>query len=120
MDIEHVRQLILELDIDDPAFENTRFEIAELPPLDGRKTLGCFYPEENLIVISPEANEGVALHELGHCHSFFYYHNLSEGAAESFRKVYQGNHNPYHSSSLPFYAFCATLGAVIGLGLGIR
>lgn len=108
-----------DLEIEDPAFEDTRFEVAEIPPLVGL-WWGAYYPSENLIVISPKADEKVVLHEMGHRHADFYYSDLSERAAESFRKVYQGNHNPSHSNSLPFYAFCATLGTVIGLGLGLR
>ena len=118
MDLIHINQLISDLEIDDPAFESTKFQIGELPPLDGR-WLGAYYPSENLIVISPKAEEAVVLHEIGHRHADFYYSDLSEGAAESFRKVYQGNYNPFHSSSLPLYALCATLGTIVGLGLGL-
>jgi len=118
MDIERIHALIKDLEIDDPAFESTKFEIAGILLL--KRWWGAYYPSENLIAISPYADEAVVLHEMGHRHADFYYSDLSEGAAESFRKVYQGNHNPHHSSSLPFYAFCATLGAVLGLGLGLR
>jgi len=115
MDLIHIQDLLRDLEIDDPAFESTNFQIAEIP-----LWWGAYCPSENLIVISSHANEAVVLHEMGHRHADFYYSDLSEGAAESFRKVYQGNHNPSHSSSLPFYALCATLGAVVGLGLGLR
>ncbi|GAI88503.1 unnamed protein product [marine sediment metagenome] len=121
MDLQHIHTLIKDLEIDDPAFESTEFIISEFLILtrDGL-ALGAYYPNKNSITIYQGADETVALHEMGHRHADFYYSDLSEGAAESFRKVYQGNHNPHHSSSLPFYALCATLGAVVGLGLGLR
>lgn len=117
MDIEHIQSLIKELEINDPAFENTRFAISELPRMDG-KWLGCYYPDQNLIVVTPHANEAVILHEMGHRHSDFYYHDLSEKAAESFRKVYQGNYHPYQSSSALAYILGAALGAIIGWKTG--
>jgi len=123
MDLIHIKQLIHELEIDDPAFENTKFAIDELPAMNGR-WLGAYFPSENLIVVSPEAKEGVVLHEMGHRHSDFYYHDLSEQSAESFRRVYQGNCQPYEVSSLPLYAFCAVawalLGAMLSRGLELR
>lgn len=118
MDIEHIRALIKDLEIDDSAFGGTKFEIAELLSLGGQRALGCFYPTENLIVVTPEANESVVLHEMGHCHAFFYYGDLSEKAAESFRRVYQGNYYPYQGSSALAYIFGAVLGAIIGWKTG--
>jgi len=79
--------------------------------------MGCYFPSENLIVISPIAGEGVVLHELGHRHSDFYYHNLSEKAAESFRKVYQGSYSPYEVLSLPLYILGGIMGAIVGFAL---
>lgn len=120
MDIEHILTLIKDLEIDDPAFESVTFVIDEPPSILGIPTMGAYFPDTGTIVIAPDSNEACVLHELGHRHGHFYSNNLSEGYAEDFRKVYQGNHNPHHSSSLPFYAFCGILGAIAGLGLGIR
>lgn len=123
MDLQHIHDLIRDLEIDDPAFEDTKFAIDELPSMNGA-WLGAYFPSENLIVISPEAKEGVILHEMGHRHSDFYYHDLSEKAAESFRRVYQGNYQPYEVAPLPLFAFCtiiwALLGAMLSRGLELR
>lgn len=116
MDIEHIRQLIEDLDISGPAFEDTRFEISELPPMDG-VGLGCYFPDENLIVVAPYAEEAVILHEMGHRHADFYYHDLSEEAAESFRRVYQGDYQPWDNSVLS-YILATALGIGLGIGLG--
>ena len=120
MDLIHIRQLISDLEIDDPAFESVTFVIDEPPAILGIPTMGAYFSDTWTIVIAPDGNESCVLHELGHRHGHFYSNNLSEGYAENFRKIYQGNHNPLHSSSLPFQVLCATLGAVIGFGLGIR
>lgn len=109
-----------DLEIEDPAFESVTFVIDEPPSILGIPTMGAYFPDTRTIVLAPDANEACALHELGHGHGHFYSNDLSEGYAENFRKIYQGNHNPYHSSSLPLYAFCGILGAIADLGLGLR
>ena len=120
MDIQHIKQLLTDLELDsEPAFEDTKYVIVE-PPSLGDRTLGCYFPRENLIAISPTAEERVVLHELGHRHSDFYYHDLSEKAAESFRKVYQGNYSPYEVPSLPLYLLDGIMGAIVGFGLTKR
>ena len=117
MDVQHIRQLLTDLELDsEPAFEGTKYAVVEPPSLDG-KTLGCYFPSENLIVISPNTEEAVVLHELGHRHSDFYYHDLSEKAAESYRKVYQGSYSPYEVPSLPLYILGGIMGAIVGFGL---
>lgn len=116
MDIPHIQQLLTDLELDsEPAFQNTKYAIIEPPSVNGR-TMGCYFPSENIIVISPVAEEGVLLHELGHRHSDFYYHNLSEKAAESFRKVYQGSYSPYEVPTLPLCILGGIIGAIVGFG----
>jgi len=120
MDIHHIRELLNDLELDDePAFKDTKFAVCEPPSVDG-KTLGCYFPSENIIAISPKTEEGVVLHELGHRHSDFYYHDLSEKAAESYRKVYQGSYSPYEAPSLPLYILGGIMGAIVGFGLTKR
>lgn len=52
--------------------------------------LGLYYPDSEVIVIPPDGLESTMLHELGHRFNHFYYNDLSEEAAEVFRKRYQG------------------------------
>lgn len=82
MDLIHIKQLISDLEIDDPAFESTKFKVAEIP----RRWLGAYYPPENLIVISPHASEAVVLHEMGHRFYDYHFHDISERGAEMFRQ----------------------------------
>jgi len=90
VDLQHIRDLMQSLELDkEVAFESTKFEIGELPPLDGR-WLGAFYPDQNLIIISPEANEGVVIHEIGHKFCHYHFGDLSERGAEMFRKYIMG------------------------------
>jgi len=117
VDIQHIRQLLTDLKLDsEQAFENTKYAVVQPPSLNGI-TMGCYFPSKNLIVISPVAEEAVVLHELGHRHSDFYYHDLSEKAAESFRKVYQGSYSPYEVPTLPLYILGGIIGAIVGAGL---
>jgi len=44
---------------------------------------------EGTVILPPDATQGAALHELGHRHAHYHYDDLSERAAENFRKRYQ-------------------------------
>ncbi|GAI33685.1 unnamed protein product [marine sediment metagenome] len=90
MDLQHVRDLVLDLGLDeDAALEGTKFQVAELPFVDGR-WLGAFYPDKNLIVVSPEVDEAVVIHEIGHKICWAHFGDLSERGAEMFRKYIMG------------------------------
>lgn len=72
----------------DPAFEDLRIAIQPTPKLDGCP-LGLYFPDTSTITLPPDATQGALLHELGHRHGHYYYDDLSEQYAESFRKRYQ-------------------------------
>lgn len=72
----------------DPAFQNLHFLVESIPCFDGCP-LGLYYPDSSTIILPPDSNEAVLLHELGHRHGDYYYNDLSERYAEDFRKIYQ-------------------------------
>jgi hypothetical protein len=73
----------------EPAFSDVTVAIRPIPEMDGCP-LGLYYPASGTIVIPPDGYPSVILHELGHRYGHYYYNNLSEQFAESFRKRYQG------------------------------
>jgi predicted RNA-binding Zn-ribbon protein involved in translation (DUF1610 family) len=85
----------------DPAFDDLKVDIEPIPCFDGCP-LGLYFPEdeyvrefrrlipEGTIIIPPTGQEGTVLHELGHRYGDYYFNNLSENYAESFRQRYQG------------------------------
>ena len=74
--------------ISDPAFKDVNVAIEPLPT-EYNFALGLYYPDEEFIVLPPDASEDVALHELGHRHHHFYNNNLSEWLAEDYRMKYK-------------------------------
>lgn len=81
------------------AFKDVTVSIHPIPDLDGCP-LGLYYPDSGMIVIPPEGQEPVLLHELGHRYGHYYYNNLSEQYAEDFRRRYHGGPvMMYHGSN---------------------
>ena len=72
----------------DPAFEALTFLIEPIPWMNGYPR-GLYFPATKTIVLPPDANESVLLHEVGHRYGDFYYGDLSEEFAEAFRMRYQ-------------------------------
>ncbi len=75
----------------EPAFKDVYISVHPIPQYDPKTcVLGLYYPDEEVIVIPPDGLESTLLHELGHRYSDYYYGDISEPAAENFRKHYQG------------------------------
>lgn len=73
----------------DPAFgDELIIAIEPTPNMDGCP-LGLYYPDTATVILPPDATQGALFHELGHRHGHYYYDDLSERYAESFRKRYQ-------------------------------
>ena len=90
MDRIHIEDLLYDLELDaEPAFAQLNFEIDTLPFLEGN-LLGAYYPKFHLIVLPPWGDEKVLIHELGHAWAYYNWEDLSEEAAEGFRKAFQG------------------------------
>ena len=70
------------------AFKGTIFYVEPIPCLGGNGAcpIGLHLYKENKIIVSPGWSEGTVLHELGHRYGYYYYNDLSESYAESFRK----------------------------------
>lgn len=93
MDYAQVDQIINSYGLaNEPAFTDVYVNIAPIPDMNGCP-LGLYYPGSELIVIPPDGYPSVLLHELGHRHGHYYYNNLSEPYAESFREKYQSGKN---------------------------
>jgi len=101
MTYEQIDQLILAKDLfNDSAFEDLIIAIEPISCTDGCP-LGLYFPvdewsphvermvSEGTIILPPDATQGALLHELGHRHAHYHYDDLSERAAENFRKRYQ-------------------------------
>ena len=89
IDYEHIENVILSKGFgSEPAFSNTTFNVEPIPCLNGSNAcpIGLYLYRENKIVVSPGWSEGTLLHELGHRYGHYYYDDLSESFAESFRK----------------------------------
>lgn len=71
-----------------PAFEDLYISIQPMPNLNGCP-LGLYYPDRSMIALPSDATQGALFHELGHRHGHYYYDDLSEAYAESFRRKYQ-------------------------------
>lgn len=94
MDYAAVRQIISAHGLDsEPAFQNLFIAVQPVQCEDGVCPLGLYYPDLRLVVVPPtqsvDIGESVLLHELGHRHGHFYYNNLTEGYAESYRMKHQ-------------------------------
>lgn len=72
-----------------PAFNRLDILIQPIPKLNGCP-LGLYIPERSQIILPADFSEAAFYHELGHRHGHYYYDNLSEQYAESFRSKYQG------------------------------
>ena len=70
------------------AFKDITFYVEPLPCLNGNGAcpIGLYLYKENKIFVSPGFSDGTVLHELGHRYGHYYYNDLSESYAESFRK----------------------------------
>jgi len=101
MDYTDVQQILLTKNLaTDPAFVDLRVGIETIHSYNGCP-LGLYFPEAEwspyiqklvpgkTIIIPPDALEATLLHELGHRHGHYYYDDLTEPYAESFRKIYQ-------------------------------
>ena len=108
-----MQELLRDLHLDrEPAFQPPlKFEILDLPLFDG--ILGAYYPRQDTIVLPTWADETTLLHELGHRYSHFWYHDISERAAEDWRKSIQGNSTSF-ASLMP-----AIVGGIMGLTIGL-
>jgi len=73
---------------DNPAFDNLHILIESIPCTD-TCPLGLYYPDTATVILPPDASEAALLHELGHRYGHYYYNDLSEKYAESFRARYQ-------------------------------
>lgn len=71
----------------EPAFTDVIVSIHDIPP--DMNAIGLYYPGSGTIVIPPDGQDSVFLHELGHRYGDYYYENLSEQFAEQFRHRYQ-------------------------------
>lgn len=91
MDYSDIEQIMLEKGIsNDPAFDDRlTIGIESMPNMNGCP-LGLYYPDTATIVLPYDGVEAAVLHELGHRHGHYYYNNLSENYAESYRKRLQG------------------------------
>jgi len=72
----------------DPAFQDLTFLIEPIPCISNICPLGEYSPETSTIVLPPDADESVLLHELGHRYGDFYHHDLSEEFAWAFSTRY--------------------------------
>lgn len=77
----------------EPAFKDLTVSLNHIYQPEPKKycILGLYYPEYGMNVIPPDAAEATVLHELGHRYCHYYYDDLSEESAESFRKTFQRN-----------------------------
>lgn len=90
MDYKEVDQIINSHGFaSEPAFTNVNVAVRPITSY-GSCVLGLYYPDTSLIIIPPDGLESTMLHELGHRFNHYYYDDLSEPAAEDFRKKYQG------------------------------
>jgi hypothetical protein len=90
MDFVEVDRIIKSHGFDsEPAFTNVYVSVSDIP--QEMNALGLYYPNEQLIVIPPNGEESVFIHELGHRYGHFYFNNLTEEFAEEFRKRYEYN-----------------------------
>lgn len=90
MDRIHIEDLLRDLELNaEPAFAELSFEIDNLPFVNGI-LLGAYFPKFHLIVLPPWSEEKVLIHELGHAWAYYNWEDLSEEAAEGFRKAFQG------------------------------
>lgn len=89
MDYREIDQVMLAKSLSmDSAFQNVNIVIEPIPRTNGCP-LGLYYPDTATVILPPDATEGALLHELGHRHAHYHYDDLSERAAENFRKRYQ-------------------------------
>ncbi len=80
----------------DPAFDYLHFLIEYIPSQGDQSYLGLYYPAAehqrygyippSTIVLPPDSTPSTLLHELGHRHGHYYYGDLSEQFAESYRE----------------------------------
>lgn len=85
MDYEDVDRVLDEYGLaSDLAFRDVFVSIAPIPKKEN--ALGLYYPGSELIVVPPECEDDVLLHELGHRYGHYYHGNLTEVFAETFRR----------------------------------
>ena len=114
MDRIHVEDLLYDLELDaEPAFAQLKFEIDAFPFLN--HLLGAYYPNQHLIIMPPWADERTLLHELGHAWAYYNWKDLSEEAAEGFRKAFQGDGGSFSRSTV----IAGVIGSILGLSLGL-
>ena len=72
----------------DPAFRDLNFIMGTLPE---KNVLGLYYPDPipSIIALPPDADKSTLLHEVGHRYGHYYYGDISEEFAETFRKGHE-------------------------------
>lgn len=89
MDYPDIDQILLRHGLgQEPAFDKVGIAIRPIPDMNGCP-LGLYYPDSALIIIPPDGQESVLLHELGHRYGHYYHNNISEPFAEDYRHRYQ-------------------------------
>ncbi len=85
----------------EPAYDFLHFVNEDIPPQQNRRILGLYYPigdpyssgadylPPSTIVLPPDATIDTLLHELGHRYGDFYFGDISEDFAETYRKNFK-------------------------------
>ncbi|MDD5512030.1 MAG: hypothetical protein PHI12_14675 [Dehalococcoidales bacterium] len=102
MDYNSVDSFMKQYGLDrEPAFDFLHFMDESIPPQGKKRILGLYYPlgdhassgfgylPPSTIVLPPDATVDTLLHELGHRHGDYYYDDISEEYAETWRKNFK-------------------------------